>query len=186
MNWIDYKKFNYYHEVEKLRDIVINEYGDIKDTISQEQTGLSVHERYGSTATDIYWYGFPLIDVEKENTDYTKYWPKTIEKLKTIPGIINACINFVGPNSRLPDHVDMDISKEKIGDRTAIGTIIGIDMPSADPAIVGFHVDNEIKGWSTGDIVCIDGYKNHGGWNKSNSWRVSLLFDTDTKFWNTL
>jgi hypothetical protein len=149
-----------------------------------EKTGLSVQERYGTTAKDIYWFGFPLFDVNSENTEYTQYWPKTTEFLKEIPGLINVCVNFVGPNSRIPDHADIDILPEKIGNRTAIGTIIGISMPSSDPSIVGFHVNNEIKGWNTGDIVSINGYEIHGGWNKSNDWRVSLLIDTDKVNWD--
>ncbi len=183
MNWFDYKQFEFYRDMEELRDIVISEYHSNKETVDQTKVGLSVKERYGTTADDINWFGFPLIDVEVENKEYSQYWPRTTEKLKSIPGIINSCINYVGPNSRIPDHVDMDIEESVIGKRMAIGTIIGIDMPSSDPSVIGFHVNDEIKGWGTGEIVCINGCKNHGGWNKSRGWRVTLLFDTDQKYW---
>jgi len=184
MDWIDYTKFKYADMLEELREVVTTEYSEIKDTLDHEKLGLAVQERYGSTASDIYWFGFPLIDVNSENIEYTQYWPKTTKFLKTIPGVINVCVNFVGPHTRLPDHVDVDILPEKIGNREAIGTIIGISMPSSDPDVIGFHVDGILKGWKTGDILSINGYKNHGGWNKSDGWRITLLIDTDKVHWD--
>lgn len=186
MNWYDYREFKYFEKIEELRDIVLLEYAENKDKLDQTKNGALVREIYNvdSDRTDVYWFGFPIIEVDNINERYAKFWPKTSAFVKDIPGVINTVINFVGPKSVVPRHSDTDIEKEIIGDREAIGVIIGINMPSTDPDIVGFEVNKEIKSWGSGEIVAINGYKRHSGWNESDQWRVSMLIDLDKKYWS--
>jgi hypothetical protein len=187
MEWFDYTQYKYYTYLETLRDIAINEYNANKKVLHFQNSGLAVGELYDvSTITDIDWFGYPLVTAEKFDESYIKYWPETAKFIKTIPGTINCCINCIGPNSTIPMHIDYAISKEVIGDKEAIGVIIGISMPSNDPNIVGFDVGGVVRGWNTGDLVGINGYLEHGGWNRSNDWRITLLIDLDKKYWETV
>lgn len=184
MEWFDYTSYKYYTYLETLRDIVINEYTENKSILQFENSGLAVGELYDtSKVTDVNWFGYPLITAEIIDENFTQYWPKTIEFVKTIPGTINCCINCVGPGSTIPMHIDYAISKEVIGDKEAIGVIVGVNMPSDNPDIVGFDVGGVVKGWQTGELVGINGYLEHGGWNRSSEWRVTLLIDLDKKYW---
>jgi hypothetical protein len=185
MEWFDYTHYIHYQKLETLRDIVITEYNKNKNSLCIQNTGLPVGELYDtSTIPNINWFGYPLITAEAIEEEFTKYWPDTINFIKEIPGVINCCINCVGPNSTIPAHIDHAISKEVIGNKEAIGVIIGISMPTNDPDIVGFNVDGVVKGWSTGEIVGINGYLEHSGWNYSNDWRITLLIDLDKKYWD--
>jgi len=191
MKWFDYKKFKHYELLEQLRDAVILEYSTWKDNHDHVSEGINVKERYNITEEDpehlrnLVWYGFPLVTGRVVAEEYTSSWPKTLEAIKKIPGVINVAINFVGPHNIIPDHKDdyFDMSTDIIGEKKGWGTMIGISMPSKDPEVVGFHIDGEKKGWETGDIVSFDGYKTHGGWNNSNEWRVTMIIDTEQEYW---
>lgn len=185
MKWFDCTQYKNYENLLDLKNVVIREYNSIKQKLNFQNTGMPVGELYDvSTSRDVNWFGYPIVTAEIFDETFAKFWPLTTEIIKTLPGTINCCINFVGPNSNIPSHMDHAISKEVIGDKEAIGVIIGIEMPSSDKEIVGFEVDGEIRGWSTGELVAINGYLNHSGWNRSNDWRITLLIDLDKKYWN--
>lgn len=187
MNWTHYKNFKYYYQLEQLRDVVINEYNEVKNFIDLK-TSLPAESKYGSMMKpeqykDLAWFAYPFIDDEVVVEQYAQLWPETILCLKKLSGLINATINFIGPNSLIFDHVDHQMVAN-LNKKIGVGTIIGIDMPSDVMEEMGFHVNYEYKTWKTGDILSFNGYKIHGGWNRTNKWRVSMIVDTDEKYWD--
>jgi hypothetical protein len=62
-------------------------------------------------------------------------------------------------------------------------TIIGIDMPSDNAEVVGFHVNNEKKSWPTGGIVSMNGSELHGGWNRTDKMRVTFYLAIDKEYY---
>jgi len=192
MKWFDYKNFRHYDLLENLRDVVIEEYSSWKESHDHIKEGIDIHDRYNITEEDpehlrnLVWYGFPLITGRIVAEEYRNSWPKTLIAIEKIPGVINVAINFIGPQNIIPDHKDdyFDMSPEIAGEKKGWGTMIGISMPSPDVEVVGFHIEGEKKGWDTGDIVSFDGYKTHGGWNKSDEWRVTMIIDTEQEYWD--
>jgi hypothetical protein len=187
MNWIDSTRFAHYDSLAHLRDVLLGEYAEVgadRDCIGE---AVSVEERYGvDSQPNIRWHAYPLLNSRVVDDSYSVYWPLSTRAVLAVPGVINAAINYIAPGCIIPDHTDdyYDMSTEVVGDLRGVGTMIGIDMPSSDPDVVGFHVGEDRLGWSTGDIVSFDGYVRHGGWNHSLSWRVTLIIDTEISLWN--
>lgn len=188
MKWTDYKNFKHHESLEHLRDVLLAEYQKQKDIRDCKIEGVSVQERYNSEYREgVNWWAYPIYNAKVEDKDYSKYWPETIRAVMAVPGVINCAINYIAPDSFIPDHTDdyYDMSEAVVGKMRGVGSMIGIDMPSSDPEIVGFHIDGEIKGWGNGDIVSFDGYKSHGGWNRSkDKWRITMIIDTEEHLWN--
>lgn len=193
MNWINYKNFTQYQLLEQLRDCLIEEYNTIwKQTHDAAKEGVDIHDRYNITDDDpehlrnLVWFALPIITGAIEDEKWRKYWPKTMSVVDNIPGVLNMAINFVGPHNIIPEHKDdyFDMSAEIVGEKRGYGTMIGISMPSSDPAVVGFKVGEDILGWPTGGIVSFDGYKPHSGWNNSDEWRVTAIIDIDERYWS--
>lgn len=187
-NWIDYKKYRFYEKLENLRDTVITEYNEINNTLDIENESLKLQDRYGGSGNNkelegLRWFSFPILDDEEYQDKFAAIWPKTTSAVQDTPGAMNATLNFIGPYGTIPDHVDHDLVNS-LTEKVGVGNIIGIDMPTHDTDLVGFHVDNEVRGWSTGDIVSFDGYKVHGGWNQTDQWRVSMIIDIDKTYYN--
>lgn len=119
-----------------------------------------------------------------------------IKDIQHLAGVNQCIINFIKPGDPIPDHTDgrdyydnkEEVHEEKLKaledvhfGQDTYQIILGIQIPSDDPTIVGFHVNNEIKGYRTGDIVAFDGNVIHGGWNNSNEYRITVCLDTDKK-----
>lgn len=185
MKWIESTKCQHYSKLVELKDTLITEYKQWKKNLEPTKDGIKFSERYGEGA-HLGWWGLPLIDATKINDEYAQHWPNTMKVLKEIPGVLNVCVNFIQPNTRIPDHTDdyWDLSEEVVGKVRAYGTMIGISMPSTNPDVVGFHVEGEVKSWDTGEIVSFDGLKKHGGWNNSDEWRVTMILDIKEEYWH--
>lgn len=121
---------------------------------------------------------------------------KIIHDIQKLSGINQCLINFIKAGDPIPDHTDGreyydkkdNIHEEKIKalenihfSKDTYQIILGIQIPSNNPDIVGFHVNNEIRGYNTGDIVAFDGNVMHGGWNYSNEYRITACLDIDKK-----
>ena len=185
--WFDTTKNKNYHLLEQLRDTVIDEYHNTwKHKYTPEKDGIKFSDRYGD-GHDLGWWGCPLVDATKP-TQYSEKWPRTLEAIKKIPGVLNVCVNFIQPGHIIPEHTDdyYDMNENVVGKVRGYGTMIGINMPSNDPEVVGFQVAGVKKGWSKGEMAAFDGYQKHGGWNYSDDWRVTMIIDIKDEYWDNV
>lgn len=188
VTWFDYKLYQHPELLEHLRDVIIAEYKEWSSKYDPIKDTQKFSDRYGA-GEDLGWYACPLIDVQKVRKDFAPQWPKTVEALQALPGILNAAVNFIQPNSIVPPHTDeaYDLHESIQGKGVqAWGTVIGISMPSDDASVVGFTIGEDVRSWKTGDIVSFNGYEIHAGWNYSNQWRVTILVEINKKYWNVV
>lgn len=184
--WFDYKLYQHYEMFEQLRDVIIPEYKEWSATHNPKKDAQKFSDRYGC-GEDLGWYACPLIDARNVRKDFPPQWPKTMEILSALPGILNSAINFVEPGTVVPPHVDDEYDMHENIQGKGVqgwGTMIGVSMPSNDPAVMGFKVGEDVMSWNTGEIVSFNGYALHEGWNYSNEWRVTIVIEIDKKYWN--
>ena len=186
--WIDYKNYKHFDLLEQLRDIALSEYDN---KLNPHLVAESIKERYNQLPwpPKVDWHLHPLIMNTEINKDFSAYWPASTEFASKIPGLRSLNVNYVSPNTIIPDHKDdilelkqLESWRKKLG----IVTMIGIDMPSNDVDVVGFHVNNIKKSWSSGDIVSFDGHQLHGGWNNSDKMRVTFYISIDKEYYDTI
>ena len=185
MSWIDYKQYRHPELLEQLRDTGLSEYDPMLDLYKVAE---SIKERYKQLPwpTEVDWHCHALIMGGRINQDYEPYWPQSTKFAATIPGLKSLNVNYVAAHSIIPDHCD-DIKplkqQESWRENLGIVTIIGIDMPSDNAEVVGFHVNNEKKSWPTGGIVSMNGSELHGGWNRTDKMRVTFYLAIDKEYY---
>ncbi|MBK7182501.1 MAG: aspartyl/asparaginyl beta-hydroxylase domain-containing protein [Bacteroidetes bacterium] len=99
---------------------------------------------------------------------YQKHFPKTMELMNQIPGVVNICFNALEPQSKIVPH---------FGDTNAvIRCHLGLTIPASLPSC-GLKVKGLDKNWDPGKVIgFIDAYT-HEAWNLTNERRTILLFD---------
>lgn len=104
------------------------------------------------------------------------------EKIATMDQCYQVFLNFVAPNTIIPKHKDNKNLGNIVGPAKACyQVVLGIQIPSNDPAICGFENDGVVRSYNTGDIVAFDGMADHWGWNYSTEWRITACVDIFTE-----
>jgi len=174
--WIDPKTYINYHKL----PVILEEAQQLF-----EKTSLDQLREVGFT-----WPGrnaFSLLVINKE-TD--KVGPEVFKELlpllKDLPGLKQCFINIIGPNTDLQDHKDDQAIGDINSPSRCYQIVLAIKIPSTDPEVVGFHVNNEIRSYDSGAIVAFDGQTyTHGGWNRSADYRITMCidFDNSLSYW---
>lgn len=114
------------------------------------------------------WKTIPLMAWGVSFYKNKKKFPKTMEILNQIPGLVSISFNLLEPNSKIVPHY---------GDTNAIMRChYGLEIPATLPQ-VGFQVKDEIRSWEKAKLLIFcDGYI-HSAWNNSDMPRYILLFD---------
>lgn len=122
---------------------------------------------------------------------YNKHWTipnappmfdEVVKKIESLPDCFQAFINFMKPNSVLPEHMDDESANGNYGTLRCAGIkcyqiSCGIHIPSTNPTLCGLEINKEIVTVGQGDIIAFDGTLPHRGWNNTDSWRVTLIYD---------
>jgi hypothetical protein len=122
---------------------------------------------------------------------YNKHWTipeapamfnEVVAKIEKLPDCFQAFINFMKPNSILPEHMDDESSNGNYGTLKSAGIkcyqiSCGIHIPSSDPELCGLEINKEIAVVGEGKIIAFDGTLPHRGWNNTDQWRVTLIYD---------
>ncbi len=104
------------------------------------------------------------------------------ENLATIPDVYQSFINFMAPNTVLPTHQDDEGNQTNFGTLRVVGfkcyqITAGVLIPSEDPELCGLNIDGQITSTRQGEIIAFDGTRPHGGWNKTDQWRITWIID---------
>lgn len=97
-----------------------------------------------------------------------KKFPKTMEVLNQVPGLMSASINKLEAGGHIVPHH---------GDSNGIYRChMGLDIPAKLPD-AGFKVSGESRSWGNGELLVFCDANMHEAWNKSKDDRYILLFD---------
>lgn len=131
------------------------------------------------------WYAVPNLRAGQE-TEWSSKLPKLTDVAKALPGIVNFSLNAIAPGGQAPTHSDYsyDMREELSKTDRAYVILIGVDIPSDDINICGFHLGEERILLKTNDIIAFDGSIPHGSWNYSNKWRYTINMDIKAEYWN--
>lgn len=122
---------------------------------------------------------------------YNKHWTipdappmfsDVVKKIEVLPDCFQAFINFMKPNSILPEHMDDESANGNYGTLKSAGIkcyqiSCGVHIPSSNPIECGLEVNKEIVTVEQGGIIAFDGTLPHRGWNNTDQWRVTLIYD---------
>jgi len=194
VNWFDPKKCKQYQHLVELKDALILDYANWKQSHTPEKDSIKFIDRHLEVKSNIGtvdprfdpwltqelgWWVIPLVDATTVRNDFSKDWPNTIKTAQEISGLLNMSINFLQPGCIIPDHSD-----DQWGMSSKVVNMIGIEIPSEDIEMIGFHAGGERRYLQTGGIVGFNGYSVHGGWNFSEQWRVTAVVDIDDAYWD--
>jgi hypothetical protein len=181
IKWIDPTCYQYYDELVTLSQCFIEDYSEWIKKYTPTHDAERFNDRF-KTKDDLGWTTQSIVNGKIVNIKNAAAWPRSINQIKSVVGLVNAYVNFIMPFKVIPPHTD-DYFEKNLFSFKSYGTVIGISIPSNDPKVVGFQVGGIIRGWSTGDIVCFDGNVIHSGWNYSDKVRVTALLDIEQKYW---
>jgi hypothetical protein len=104
------------------------------------------------------------------------------ENLAEIPDAYQSFINFMHPHTVLPTHYDDEGNQTNMGTLRVVGLkcyqiTAGVIIPSNDPELCGLNINGEIIPTHEGEIIAFDGTKPHGGWNRTDQWRITWIID---------
>ena len=131
------------------------------------------------------WYAIPNLRAGKE-TEWSSKLPKLTNIAKALPGVVNFSLNAIAPGGQAPTHSDYtyDMREDLSKVTTAYVVLMGVDIPSDDISVCGFHLGDDKILLRTGDIIAFDGNTPHGSWNYSDKWRYTINMDIKAEYWN--
>jgi aspartyl/asparaginyl beta-hydroxylase (cupin superfamily) len=114
------------------------------------------------------WKTISLKTWDVENYENYKFFPETLQIIKSIPSLVSASFTLLEPNSRIVAHC---------GDTNGIFRChLGLSIPGKIPAC-GFRVGNEWRSWENGKLLVFTDAINHEAVNHTNQNRYIFLFD---------
>lgn len=127
-------------------------------------------------------WNFSLYNKHWTIPDVPDYMKDVQRKIELLPDCFQTFINFIRPHSILPTHIDNESENTNMGTLKCVGikcyqVSCGIVIPSVDPEVCGLDIGGNIVTLDKGEIIVFDGTAPHCGWNKTDSWRVTLIFD---------
>ena len=200
--WVDTTKYQGYNSIQDIvnttRDIISK-----IDLSTEYKKFLDIGNYYPechSEAEKVDWHGIILynvhtntenrlekIEVKNELGHLIPLFETVTEKIKKLPGISEASINFYAPKSTIPRHVDNQWflhHQTMEGYRRCLSIICGIDMPSTDPELCSLTLGGDTRSWASGEFLGFDGLVPHWGWNKTDKFRVTMLIETFADYWD--
>jgi ornithine lipid ester-linked acyl 2-hydroxylase len=114
------------------------------------------------------WKTISLKTWDVEIYEHHKYFPETLEIIKSIPGLVSASFNLLEPKGHIIPHC---------GDTNGIFRChLGLSIPGKTPEC-GFRVGDEWRSWEEGKLLVFVDAKNHEAINNTDKNRFIFLFD---------
>lgn len=125
------------------------------------------------------WKVVPLYGFGVWNAEYSTTFPKTIELIRSIPGLRTAIFSKLGPRTELNKHRGWSgLANE------ALRCHMGIVIPDPDTkGRSGVAVEDEFRQITKGEWIVFDDSKEHIGVNDTDENRVVLLLDIERPWW---
>ncbi len=114
------------------------------------------------------WKTVSLKAWDVEVYEHHKYFPKTLQIIESIPGLVSASFNLLEPHGHIIPHC---------GDTNAIFRChLGLSIPGKVPEC-GFRVKDEWRDWEIGKLLVFVDANNHEAINNTEENRFIFLFD---------
>lgn len=114
------------------------------------------------------WKTISLKTWDVEIYEHHKFFPKTLQVINSIPGLVSASFNLLEPYGHIIPHC---------GDTNGIFRChLGLSIPGKIPAC-GFRVNNEWRSWEVGKLLVFVDANNHEAINNTEENRFIFLFD---------
>jgi beta-hydroxylase len=113
-----------------------------------------------------YGYGFP---VEKN----LEHCPETARALEKIPGLKTAFFSLLSPQKHIPRHKGVY--------KGLIRCHLALIIPEVE-GDCGMDIENQKVYWKEGEVIAFDDTVDHEAWNKTDDFRVILLFDIERQY----
>ncbi len=131
---------------------------DLTDIPPRERNNISVHT-------------FSLFESIEEKI--LSKFPLTVDYIKLMPGVIDARMIAIGPNSILPLHLD-DMGRPSYDLNDWYSVFIGIQVPSENSDLLGVQIETDICKHKSGLAIIFDTQIPHHAWNNTSEWWISL------------
>jgi beta-hydroxylase len=119
--------------------------------------------------TDDSWKTFMFLYYGHPVEDNCARCPRTVELLRSIPGIRTAMFSILAPGKHIPRHTGLY--------NGLLRCHLGLIVPPGDACRI--NVGDETRTWEEGKCLVLDDSRPHEVWNDSARERVVLLFDFD-------
>lgn len=97
-----------------------------------------------------------------------KFFPKTLNIINSVPGLVSASFNLLEPKGHIIPHC---------GDTNGIFRChLGLSIPAEIP-LCGFRVKDDWRSWKNGELLVFVDANNHEAINLSDDNRFIFLFD---------
>ena len=162
-NYPDISGLKSISELEKNSGIILEELQSyLKQFVLEEQFNTTMVEKPKSwKVRSLRVWGVEMFDIQK-------YFPKTINELNNIEGVINIGFNLLEPGAKIKPH---------FGDTNAIVRChLGLIIPEENENCA-IKVNGETKNWQQNKVIGFTDAYEHEAWNQTNSRRIILLFD---------
>ena len=103
-------------------------------------------------------------------------FPNTLKLIEQVPGINNALIIGIAPQSQLYTHVDT-IDLEPYEEIDWLSVYMGMFVPSLDQSKLGVKVGDKI--FNHKNTIIFDTQIPHSAWNWTDNWWVSVRLSVD-------
>lgn len=115
--------------------------------------------------------GWRQIELKVYGLEYPErvaLFPRTMEILRSIPGMSTAYFSVLAPHTRIPPH---------LGETDAFYRVhLGIKIPASLPEC-GIEVAGEKKSWTAGGCLAFNDAYYHCAWNDTEEERIVLIID---------
>ncbi len=147
-----------------IRDeaLALHEEGAVKASESFDDLGFNSFFRRGWKRYYLKWYADPLASAERD-------CPKTVELLRSVPGMKAAMFTMLPPGGKLVKHRDPYAG--------SIRYHLGLACPNVDTCFL--EVDGQRYSWRDGEDVIFDETYIHHAENNADSDRLILFCDIE-------
>lgn len=184
--WLDEQK---YKDLDKLSNIVAY----LRDIIVQEN-GLLMHQSFKNVLNpkpddpNVKWNSVILYQTHKHfELSYVDERFATVQSMiKETSSIVQAVINYIGPESITPLHRDSQECGEVEGSQQRVPTyqlMAGIYTPIGD---IGLKFNDVARSWKDNEVLAFDGETPHCGWNNTKEYRIALYLDVTKESFNDI
>ena len=150
--------------------IILDNFTDINKELEKYLETYQLESYFNSTmvAKANSWKTISLKTWDVEIYEHHKYFPKTLQVINSIPGLVSASFNLLEPGGHIIPHC---------GDTNGIFRChLGLSIPDKIP-VCGFRVNNEWRSWEAGKLLIFIDANNHEAINNTNENRFIFLFD---------
>ena len=170
--------------ISELREILVDMQEIFNNVTYEEIKQQAVINEWSinSTAKSYGNWNFSLYNKHWTIPEVPDMFKDVVKKIEKLPDCFQAFINFMQPNSILPEHLDDESPNGNYGTLKSAGIkcyqiSCGIHIPSSDPIECGLEINKEIIAVEQNSIIAFDGTLPHRGWNNTDQWRVTLIYD---------